>query len=225
MSNGQPSDQTQRIDSLLIQGVVLLNRQCLLIKQLVKSGELVLRNFENAIAENKQSLEHVLEVYNYVLSLIDHIERFRKVAFNLPKLNHRDKEYRALQSAIGAFEDIRHKIQHINNEIENDYTGPLLGAVWWVNGNRQYNACFHDIGRERSSPGIVFGPDGKALQRFCYVYNETYYDLDKAVEAAQVFDCFLAEKVQIQIDGRPYKVEEHFAAFCMELKISYSDQT
>lgn len=172
-----------RIDAKLAQAAVLLNRQHLLTDHLIETRSAVLREFEHAVAGNRQVLDHVLDVYNYVFALIDHLVRYEKIAFILPRLNKKTAEYRALGDAMGDIKDIRNQLQHINEDIENDYKGPLLGAVCWISGQRQFIASFHDIGRPRSSPGIALNTrTGTYAQEFCYVYNDKYHDLGRAIE-------------------------------------------
>lgn len=122
---------------------------------------------------------------------------------------------------MGELKDIRDQIQHINNDIENDYTGPLLGNIFWVVGTKQFNAVFHDIGRERSAPGAILDTaTGKYLHEFCYVYNEKYYDLQKAIDGVKVFNLWINSKIKIQIDGKDYNIRNHFAAFGAEFKFT-----
>lgn len=215
-----------KIDAKLVQAVVLLNRQYLLTNHLVVTRGRVLREFEHAIEEKRQALDHVLDVYNYVFALIDHLVRYEKIAFVLPRLNQKTAEYRALGDAMGDIKDIRDQLQHINNDIENDYTGPLLGAVCWVSGQRQLIASFHDIGRPRSSPGIIFDTrTGTYAQEFCYVYNDKYHDLGRAIEGVRTFNDFVNSQVRVEVDGKQYDPKDHFAALCIELRIPPEDLT
>src|SRR5438093_13660472 len=103
-----------KIDARLVQTVVLLNRQYLLLERLIESKDRVFREFENAISENQQALVHVLDVYNFVFALIDHLVRYHKIATVLPRLNHKLPPFRALQSSVGDFKEIRNQFQHIN---------------------------------------------------------------------------------------------------------------
>ena len=168
----------------------------------------------------------MLDVYHYIFALIDHLVRYQKIAFMLPRLNKKDPEYRALDDAMGHIKDIRNQLQHINNDIENDYTGPLLGAVWWVSGQRQFVAVFPDIGRPRSSPGIILDTcTGKYGQEFCYVYNGEYHDLSRAIAGVREFNEFMNARVRVKVDGRPYDPKEHFVALCIELRIPAEDLT
>lgn len=208
-----------RIDAKLAQAVVLLNRQYLLTDQLIKTRSHVLREFEHAIEEKRQALDHVLDVYNYVFALIDHLVRYEKIAFVLPRLNQKAAEYRALGDAMGDIKDIRDQLQHINNDIENDYTGPLLGAICWLSGQRQFIASFHDIGRPRSSPGIILDTrTGTYAQEFCYVYNDKYHDLGRAIEGLRTFNKFVNSGVRVEVDGKQYDPKDHFLAIYIEIK-------
>jgi hypothetical protein len=215
-----------KIDARLIQAVVLLSRQYLLTEHLIETRSGVLREFESAIDEKRQGLGHVLDVYNYAFALIDHLVRYEKVAFALPRFNQRSDEYRALDTAMGTLKDIRNQLQHINNQIENDNTGPLLGAICWISGQRQFIASFHDIGRSRTSPGIILDTQtGRYLQEFCYVYNDAYHDLGRAIEGMRTFNAFVNSQVRIELAGKPYDPKDHFVAICIEFRTSAGDLT
>lgn len=215
-----------RIDAKLAQAVVLLNRQYLLTDHLINTRGPVLREFEFALCEKRQGLDHVLDVYNYVFALIDHLVRYEKIAFVLPRLNQKTAEYRMLSDAMGDIKDIRNQIQHINNDIENDYTGPLLGAVCWVSGQRQFIASFNDIGRRRSSPGISLDTrTGAFTQEFCYIYNDKYHDLGRAIEGMRAFNKFVSSQIRVEVDGTQYDPKEHFTALCIEFQIPIKSPT
>ncbi len=82
-------------------------------------------------------------------------------------------------------------------------------------------ASFQDIGRERTSPGLAFNPyTGTHAQGFCYVYNEIYHDLGKAIEGMRAFDEYVNATVHVQIDGKPYDANKHFIAACFVIEIS-----
>ena len=215
-----------RIDAKLVQAVVLLDRQYLLMDHLIVTRGHVLREFERAIEEKQQALDYVLDVYNYVFALIDHLVRYEKIAFVLPRLNQKTAEYRALGDAMGGIKDIRNQLQHINSKIENDYSGPLLGTVCWVSGQRQFIASFHDIGRPRSSPGIILDTrTGTYAQEFCYVYNDKYHDLGRAIDGVRTFNKFVNSRVRVKVDGKQYDPKDHFAAICIELRMPPDDLT
>jgi len=127
---------------------------------------------------------------------------------------------------MGTLKQIRNQLQHINNDIENDYTGPLLGAICWVSGLRQFIVSFHDIGRSRTSPGLVLDTrTGRYLHEFCYVYNDAYHDLGRAIEGMRTFNNFISSQVRIELNGKPYEPNEHFAALCIEFRTSAEDPT
>jgi len=200
----------------LAQGVVLLDRQFLLTQHLIQTFGRSLSNLRKALDEKRQNINQVLSVYNYVFSLVDHLVRYQKIANSLPRMNQKSAEYRALNGALSGLRDVRNQIQHINNDIENEFKRPLLGAIFWTSGNIQYAVSFHDLGRERSSPGIVFDTRTRTYaQEFCYVYNEVYYDLGKAIEGFRKFHRFITKTVKVEMDGKPYNAKEHFMAVKM----------
>src|SRR5258706_3791912 len=102
---------------------------------------------------------------------------------------------------MGDLKEIRNQLQHINNAIENDNPGPLLGAVCWVSNGDQFMTSFHDIGRERSSPGIVMDTQtGRYLHEFCYVYNDVYHDLGGAIAGMRAFNESISATIRMEID-------------------------
>ena len=208
------------ISERLVQAVVLLQRQYLLTEHLIQTRGPVLQDFETAVAEQRQGLDNVLDAYNYVFALVDHLVRYEKIAFGLPRLNQKSAHHRALRAGMGTLKQIRNQLQHLNNGIENANSGPLLGAICWVSGIRQFMAFFHDIGRARSSPGIIFDTrDRRHLQQFCYVCNDTYHDLGAAIDAMRAFDAFISEVVHVTIDGKPYDPKDHYGALCVEVRL------
>jgi hypothetical protein len=209
-----------KIDARLVQAVVLLGRQYLLTEHLIETTSGMLSAFEQSIEEKQQSLSNVLDVYNCVFALVDHLVRYEKIAFSIPKLNQRSAEYRAFGAAMGSLKEIRNQLQHINNEIENDDSGPLLGAICWISKGDQFLVSFNDMGRERSSPGIVLDTHtGQYLHEFCYVYNDVYHDLGGAIAGMRTFNTFVSSKVQVEIDGKPYDPKDHFTAIKIKFQL------
>ncbi len=201
----------------LAQAVVLLERQHMLIEHLIKTNSFALKDTESAIEANNQSISHVFNVYNYVFLLIDHLVRYQKITAVLPKFNKKRHEFRAFNKNMGTLKDIRNQIQHINNDIENSFSGPLLGTICWAAGNSSYIASFHDIGRKRSSYGLIYDShQDKYTSEFCYVYNDTYHDLGKAIQAVRTFSEFIRSSVHIEIDGKQFEADKHFVAVRMQ---------
>ena len=207
------------IDQMLIQTVVLLERQFLLTEHLINSGQTALRALETDVLSNRHDLVPVLNVFNYGFALIDHLVRYQKIAFSLPRFNHKSPEFRALDKAMGDLKDVRNQLQHLNNDILNDFKGPLLGAICWVSGTKSFMTTFHDLGRQRSSPGLIFDTaQGKYAHEFCYVYNERYHNLGHAIDGMETFNAYISGVVKIQVDGLSRTIQDHYAAIALELK-------
>ena len=81
----------------------------MLIDRLVATQYTALKNFENSIVESKQSVAEVLDVYNYVFALIDHVVRYQKIAFQIPKLNQKSEAYKAFESDLGSLKEVRNQ--------------------------------------------------------------------------------------------------------------------
>lgn len=206
----------EEIDHLMFQATVLLRRQFLLTERLIQTQSSVLKNFEEAIEGRKTSITHVLDVHNYVFALIDHLFRYKIIAHKVPRLNQKNPEFRSLDEAID-LRDARDQIQHINEDIRNNYDGPLLGNVCWISNKKQYIAVLHDVGRTRGAPGIVFDAYTETyMNQFCYVYNNKYYDLDRAAIGMRHFHKYIISEVKIEIDGKPYADDEHYGAFSIK---------
>lgn len=218
-TSGQPP---REVSAKAAEAVVLLDRQYLLTCHLIQTRASVLTEFEQAIKASEQSLKHVLEVFNYVFALIDNLVRYQKIAAALPLLSQKRAECRALDSAMGALKDVRNQLQHINNDIENDYSGPLLGAVCWVSDTLQFIASFLDVSRPRSTPGIILDTQkGQYVHEFVYVYNEIYHDLGKAISGMHAFQTFVRQSFSVQTDGKPYDPNSHFVAACVSFVPSH----
>jgi hypothetical protein len=159
-----------RTDAKVAEAVVLLERQYLLTCHLIDTRSGALEALEQAIGTKTAQLNHVLAVFGYVFALIDDLVRYQKIVFSLPVFSQKSPECRALNAAMGELKEVRNQLQHINNDIENEQSGPLLGAVCWIKGRSQFIASFNDISRRRSTPGIVLDTQtGKYLHEFCYV--------------------------------------------------------
>jgi hypothetical protein len=207
-----------KTEELLLQSTILLKRQGLLTENVVMNGEMTLQNFENAVHKQSQNLDHVLDVLNYAFGLIDNLVRFQKIAGSIPKINQKSAEYRSFTAGMGNLKDVRNNHQHVNNDIVKNFTGPLLGSVSWSSTNRSYTACLHDIGRERTLPGLIFDTQEKKFtSRFCYIFGESYHNLDKAITSMREFTEFINSIVKIEISGLPFSVRDHFMAFCVEI--------
>lgn len=204
------------IDERLLQTTVLLKRQFLLTDHLYTKRS-PLTALEKAVGSGDQNVDHVLDVMNYTFALIDHIVRFNKIAFSIPKLSHKSPEFRSLKNDTDAFKTVRNIHQHINNDIMKIGEGPLLGSVVWASGQWSYIAALHDVGRQRSSPGMIFDTqENKYTMEFCYVYGEVYYDLGKAIQSIRRLHSHVDAQIKIQVDGKDFDAKDQFA--CLGIK-------
>lgn len=188
--------------------------------------QISLMEFEQAISDGTQSLQHCLAVYNNTFAIIDHLVRYQKIASVLPRFSQKSAEFRALDVAMGNLKELRNQHQHINNDIVNDFTGPLLGSINWARGRMQYITLFHDIGRKRSSPSIVFDMEvGEWLHDYCYIFNQETHDLSGAITGVKSHHSFIAEKVHLEVGGKPYNPSEHFVAMRFEISNPGDNET
>ncbi len=211
------------VDDQLIQCVVLLKRQSLLTEHLVKKGQAVMQEFQDAIAGQKQSVEHVLDVLNFAFALIDSLVKYQKIARSVPRLSQKSPEYRSLISSLGELTEIRNQHQHINRYLLNNFTGPLIGTVSWVVDAVNYSASFNDIGRERSVPGMVFDiKENRFVLEFCYIFGDKYHDLQKAITGMRDFHTYIDSTMIVAVDGIVFNGNEHYLATSAKLTLKQS---
>jgi hypothetical protein len=207
------------INQLLIQAAVLLQRQYLLAEHLVGTGSVVLANFEQAVVEGTQSIENVLGVFNYCWALVDQLERYRKIASVVPRLNQKGAEFRALEKVLRPLTTIRNQFQHINNHVRDSNSGPLLGSVCWINGKAQFIASLPDLGPPCSVPGISLDTKTGAFgQQFCYIHNDNFYDLGTALDGIRSFQKYVDCLIQVSIDGTAFIQKDNFIAMRAEFE-------
>ncbi len=121
-------------DVKLAEAVVLLERQYLLTCHLIDTRADALAAMEEAVSNKAERLEHVLAVFSYVFALVDDLVRYQKIVFSLPVFSQKWPECRALNAAMGELKEVRNQLQHINNDIENEQSGPLHGQGCCVKG-------------------------------------------------------------------------------------------
>lgn len=205
--------------AIAAQAAILLNRQYLLTERLIETQSSALLAIEKSIEQKAATMPLALDAYNYVFSLIDHLVRYQKTASVLSLISQRSPQFRAMSEAFANLKDSRNQLQHLNNDIDNDFSGPLLGMICWANGNKQFMVTLHDLGRPRSSPSIVFDShNGQFLHQLVYVYNHVYYDLAKAIDGMRAYSAFLDSTLKIEVGGNKYDAKDHFAAICMEFR-------
>ena len=208
------------IDKRLIHAFVLLQRQFLITEYVVKRRKpKVLRSFEKAITDQKQSIQDVLRVYELAFSIVDNIVRYEKIACILPRFNQRTDEFKLFSSRLGGMKELRNLLQHINEDIDTEFESPILGGITWAKNNINYMAVFNDLGEKRSVPGLIYDAQKeKFTKKFCYVHNGKYYDLSEAIKGYQDYQKFVESKCQINIDGKSYKANEHYVALAATIQ-------
>jgi hypothetical protein len=180
-----------------------------------------LRSIEKEISSGLQTVQSLYPVYEYIFSLIDNLVRYQKILNVTPKVSQKEKSIVKYNKVLEPLKQARNQIQHINNDIENTFSGPLLGSICWNRGRTQYIVSLGDIGRSRSTPGIVLDTHtGRFVAELCYVYNETYHDLHKAVSETQAIHEWLSNTITITIDDAAYDPNSHFQAFKAEFNLN-----
>ena len=212
----------QSIDERLAQTVVLLNRQYEIIQHLSSKREIeVLSSIEKEMSSGSQTVQSLYPVYEYIFSLIDNLVRYQKILNVTPKISQKEKSIVEYNKVLEPLKQARNQIQHINNDIENSFSGSILGSICWNKGLTQYIVVLGDIGRSRSTPSIALDTHtGSFVAELCYVYNETYHDLHKAVSETQTIHEWLSNTITIVIDGAAYDPNSHFQALKVEVVLN-----
>lgn len=210
------------IDKRLIHAFVLLGRQYLITEHIVtKRKAKVLSLFEKSIENKNTSIYDVVRVYELAFTIVDNIVRYQKIASILPRFNQKTEEFKTFSSKLSGLKDLRNLLQHINGDIDTEFTSPILGGVTWIKNNKNYIAAFNDLGEPRSLPGIVF--DTKEMtytKEFCYVHNGVYYDLSEAIDGYRTYQKYVESKCTVNLEGKPYNVKDHIIGVATEFKLS-----
>lgn len=206
------------IDSRLIQTFVLLHRQYDLAMRVIAVQGRIVEEIEESLSAETQRYEQALDLQNYVFALVDHLVRFQKIALSLPRFNYRSPEYTAFVAAMGDLKEIRNQFQHINNDAENSFQGPLLGAICWGRGDRQFVVTMHDIGRERSSSLVAYDrKEGGFPEHLRFIYNDRDHDLVAACNAMTALWDWIAKRVFLKVDGKDFAPIDHTAILSIRI--------
>jgi hypothetical protein len=184
----------------MVQVAIALIRQYQLLSNLSQKRGDVLSCFEASMPTQENGFQGVFDIYNYAFALLDAVVRYHKMAHSLPGVSKKEVLYRRLDKAIDHFKGARNQIQHLDNDVVNEFSGPLMGAVTWPNDVTNYSAVLNDVGRERKIGLLAFDTvEGKFVNGFCYVYNDKYYDLDAAVSAINTFHADLMSRMVLKV--------------------------
>jgi hypothetical protein len=204
----------ESVNTTLLQALILLNRQYELIAYLHEEREVaVLSQFEYAISKGVQTVSCVYPVYEYVFSLIDNLVRYHKILNSVPRVSQKDAIISSYNRLLKPLKDARNKLQHINNHLDNAFSGPLMGSICWSRESHQFIASLFDIQKTNSVCGIALDTyTGRFVTQFVYIENDIHYDLCQILEATQKVHEVVASQFDIQIDGQIYNPKMFFLA-------------
>lgn len=205
----------ESVNAKVLQALILLNRQHEIIAYLHEEREVaVLKEFEDAISKGIQTVSCVYPVYEYVFSLIDNLARYHKILNSVPRVNKKDAIISGYNRLLATLKDARNKLQHINRELDNTFSGPLMGSICWNRESHQFVASLSDAAKANSVAGVAIDTyTGKFVAQFVYIENEIHYDLHEIIAATRVVHEFVVNRFEIEIDGKPYDPSMHFQAF------------
>jgi len=98
------------------------------------------------------------EIYIAALGLIDYFHRFNEIVSAMPLIRNDQRELRRLNDFIAPVKECRNYLQHMRGDLmTNDaITYPVLGAISWVSGNRNYFLFSNQPTQNFSAPGIAY---------------------------------------------------------------------
>lgn len=205
----------------LINRLVLIERIYLFIANANRDGIKRLRALESAMLAGTQDITQVIDLYNYIFLLIDHICRFRRVALRVPKEISKSQEYKKCMTSLSEFTSTRNTFQHIDEKIDNEWSGPLLGAICWVSDGKHFLISFNDVNRIRSSPTLIFDThEGTFTRNFVYICNDIYYDIGDAINRIELFIKFFQKTVHFSRDERELNIRDDFLAVTFDFQIA-----
>lgn len=169
-----------------------------------KCVSLLKYNYENELIRIKNEIEEqcnsgknveyfeVIAAMSAITAVIDALARTLKVSRKLSALNQKGTEFKSYIASQDWVIDARNMVQHINEEVKNSNTGPILGSLIWANGSSHYLLSLSSSFPGEEVPGLVIDTHtGKTLMDLAYVYNDRYLDIPRAFSGAMEFSKYV----------------------------------
>jgi hypothetical protein len=150
----------------------------------------------------------------HAYGVVDAIHRFREMTRNMPGLR-KDAGYTLLLQRTQPAEDIRHHLQHLNQELESveAQRAPALGVVTWLRGSSTPGVLVHTLvavpGTFYSEAEFASGvidreslPPPDVITNIRLVAGHHDVDLDSLVGAAFAFMDGIAPSLQVTAAGK-----------------------
>lgn len=149
----------------------------------------------------KQDAGIVIELYIDVLGLVDYLHRFHEIVSAMPLLRKDTPELRRLDQSLTRVEEVRNYLQHMRGDLmaNGPLTFPVLGAISWVRGRKNYFLLSNQPVQMREAPGIVFDRlESKYVCNYQLAVGGHELKLDTAYDEAKRFWKWLEEHAVIQ---------------------------
>lgn len=100
----------------------------------------------------------ITEIYIAALGLIDYFHRFNEIVSAMPLIRNDQRELKRLGEFIAPVKECRNYLQHMRGDLmTNDaITYPVLGAISWIEKNRNYVLLSNQATQNFSTPGIAY---------------------------------------------------------------------
>lgn len=181
-----------------------------------------LQGAENANLHDKSSCHYSVNSVMLASSLvIDHLARTLKIGRKLSFLNQKKEPFVSYIKSQADIIDARNKIQHINDEIRTNGSGPMLGSVLWVASNGDHlMMSLRSPAMSETIPGLIIDTrTGKTTMEIAYVFNEKYLDLKSAYNSAISFSEFVKGSIKIE-NGDPVDIFSDIIAMRMNFTLT-----
>jgi len=143
----------------------------------------------------------VIELYISVLGLVDYLHRFHEIVSAMPLLRKDGPELKRLDQHFARVEEVRNYVQHMRGDLmaNGPLKFPVLGAITWVRGRRNYFLLSDQPNQMHETPGIAFDRhEERFICRYQISVGGHELKLDTAYEEAKIFWNWLEESTAIQ---------------------------
>jgi hypothetical protein len=165
---------------------------------------------------------HVVSAMSAITAVIDSLARTVKVSRKLSGVSQKGEQFKEYLHSQSWVVEARNNVQHINEQVRKDNSGPILGSVLWCNGPKHYILSLNDHQHIKEIPGLIIDTHTeKALIEIAYVYNERYLDIKAAYEGALEFYKFIKASFILKDEhGNELDSEGGFIGMVMEVQFN-----
>ena len=140
-----------------------------------------------------------IKLYITALGLIDYFHRFHEIVSAMPLIRKDQPELKNLTKALTPVRECRNYLQHMRNDLmKNDpITYPILGAISWIDKDRNYILFSSQATPRVETPNILYGQFlGEYVCKYLLIIGGHEIQIDTTYTAVKSFWAWL-EKVSV----------------------------